>query len=182
MTHPGHIFNRLGRRASAGLLAAIVLATASVAHGGALAGDQATKAAMIYNFGRFTAWPDSRFIRVDDPVVICVDPLDPLATYLSALDGKSLGARNLAVLKTPRVSNACDMAFVSDASANDAYLESLTGIGVLTVGESPGFSRAGAIRLITIGRQIRFEINQRVAARSGAHLSSSLMRLAVAVR
>ena len=160
-----------------------VLGGGQVAAGdGANLQEQATKAAMIYNFSRFTAWPDSRFGRPEDPVVVCIDPSDPLAPILASVDGKSLGGRSLSVRRTVRVDRACNMAYVSAANANDGYLSSLKDRGVLTIGETPDFSRAGAIQLVTIGRQVRFEINQTIAAAAGAHLSSNLLRLAVSVR
>lgn len=164
-------------------LAAVLLSCgAGVAQNGGSALEQATKAAMIYNFGRFTTWPNSRFDRADDPVVVCIDPSDPLAPALAAINGKQLGARTLVVRRTPRIDHSCAMAYVTGASASDGFLSSLADHGVLTIGETPNFSRNGAIRLVTIGRQVRFEINQQVAAAAGAHLSSNLLRLAVAVR
>lgn len=141
-----------------------------------------TKAAMLYNFGRFAVWPEGRFARPDDPVVICIDPADPLAPALASIDGKPLGGRVIQVRRTARPERSCHMAYVSAAAASDAVLASLNEHGVLTVGESAEFERAGAIRLVTIGGQVRFEINQHNAAAAGVRLSSNLMRLAVVVR
>lgn len=164
------------------VLAAMVSAVSAGAQDSASAQAQATKIAMIYNFGRFTLWPDSRFSHANDPVVVCIDPSDPLSEPFATIDGKPLGGRSLVVRRTSRFDHACNMAYVSSANANDDYLATLRDHGVLTIGETPGFSRAGAIRLTTIGRQVRFEINQRNAAQAGAQLSSNLMRLAITVR
>ena len=144
--------------------------------------DLATKAAMIYNFGRFATWPDTRFDGPQAPVVVCIDPSDPLALVLSEIDGKPLGGRNLMVRRTTRVDRGCNMAYISPDSVNEGYLASLRDRGVLTIGETPNFSRNGAIQLVTIGRQIRFQVNQSVALAVGVRLSSNLMRLAVSVR
>ncbi len=163
-------------------IAAIACAASADAQDSASAQAQATKIAMIYNFGRFTLWPDSRFSHASDPVVVCIDPSDPLSEPFAGIDGKPLGGRSLAVRRTSKFDHACNMAYVSAANANDDYLATLREHGVLTIGETPGFSRAGAIRLTTIGRQVRFEINQRNAAQAGAQLSSNLMRLAITVR
>ncbi len=104
------------------------------------------------------------------------------AAARAAAEDPDLGGRSLAVRRTSKFDHACNMAYVSAANANDDYLATLREHGVLTIGETPGFSRAGAIRLTTIGRQVRFEINQRNAAQAGAQLSSNLMRLAISVR
>jgi hypothetical protein len=182
MPRPLRSFGRRAASLALGLLAAALAGQAAHAQESAHALEQATKAAMIYNFSRFTVWPDSRFARSDDPVVLCVDPADPLAPILASLDGKPLGGRNLSVRRTAKIDHACNMAYVSSANANEGYLQSLRDRGVLTIGETSDFSRSGAIQLITIGRQVRFEINQTAATASGAHLSSNLLRLAVAVR
>jgi hypothetical protein len=165
-----------------GLVATLLNGHEAVAQDGVLTQEQATKAAMIYNFGRFTTWPDSRFDRPDDPVVVCIDPSDALAPALASINGKQLGTRIMVVRRTPRIDHSCEMAYVTGASASDVYLSSLRDRGVLTIGETPSFSRSGAIQLVTIGRQVRFEINQVVATATGAHLSSNLLRLAVSVR
>ena len=169
-----------------GFCMAVVLACAGIGQAAAEAGAQgqenATKAAMIYNFARFAAWPEGRFSRRDGPVTVCIDPAEPLAGALATIDGKPIEQRTLTVRRTAKVDDACQMAFVSAASANEAYLTSLSARGILTIGEAPNFTQAGAIQLVTIGRQVRFSINQRVALASGAHLSSNLLRLAVSVR
>ena len=182
MTRTLRMLKRRASTLSLGLAAATLCCAPAGAQDDARAQEQATKAAMIYNFSRFTQWPDSRFTRPDDPVVVCIDPSDPLTTSLASIDGKPLDGRTLVVRRTSRIDHGCTMAYVSAASASDSHLESLKQAGVLTIGETPRFSRAGAIQLITIGRQVRFEVNPRNAADAGAHLSSNLMRLAVAVR
>ena len=136
---------------------------------------------MIYNFSRFTLWPDSRFAGPADPVVLCVDPDAPLSGPLQGVSGKPVGSRTLVVRATGRIDHSCQMAYVGGGDTSDGYIAGLRDKGVLTIGETPGFTRAGAIRLVTIGRQVRFEINQNNALAAGAHLSSNLLRLAVAV-
>jgi hypothetical protein len=182
MFRPLAPFTRTAQGLAVALAAALLSGGAGVAQDGGSALEQATKAAMIYNFGRFTTWPNSRFDRPDDPVVVCIDPSDPLAPALAGINGKQLGARVLVVRRTPRIDHSCDMAYIAAAAASDGFLSSLADRGVLTIGEAPSFSRSGAIKLVTIGRQVRFEINQQVATAAGAHLSSNLLRLAVAVR
>lgn len=169
---------RLALRAIVGALA--LLAVPALAQD-ASSGEQATKAAMIYNFGRFTTWPDARFTGPSDPVVLCVDPSAPLAGPLQGVAGKPVGGRTLMVRQTSQIDRGCDMAYVATRDASDSYVAGLRDKGVLTIGEAPGFTRAGAIQLVTIGRQVRFVVNQQNALASGARLSSNLLRLAVAV-
>jgi hypothetical protein len=181
--HRGPHLSNAGIRGLGVVLAlACTFVRPALAQSDARSQENLTKAAMIYNFARFAAWPDSRFSRRDGPVTVCVDPAEPLAGALATIDGKPIEQRTLTVRRTARVDDACQMAFVSAASANEAYLTNLSARGILTIGEAPNFTQAGAIQLVTIGRQVRFSINQRVALASGVHLSSNLLRLAVSVR
>ena len=140
------------------------------------------KAAMVYNFARFASWPASRFPDTTAPVVLCVGPANPLTAALERLEGQPIGARQLHVRVSQNISAACHLAFVDAADATPAKLATMKSQGVLTVGETPGFSRSGAVGLVTVGRQVRFEINTPAAREAGVVLSSQLLRLAVAVR
>jgi hypothetical protein len=161
-------------------LAVVVLAAPATGHG-ADARDAEFKAAMVYNFARFATWPAARFADPAAPVVLCVDPSEPLAAALLRLEDQPVGGRTLHVRATQVFGPRCHLAFVS-ASVGPALVTALNHQGVLTIGDTRNFTAAGAIGLITVGRQIRFEINADAARNSGVALSSQLMRLAIAVR
>lgn len=144
--------------------------------------DAAARAAIIYNFIRFSSWVPDRFATASSPVVLCVQPQHALAAHLAGFDGRPVGARNLRVRRTAAFDRDCHAAVVGAADANPATLASLTRQGVLTIGDTRGFIAHGGIGIITVGRQIRFEINNRIARDAGVVLSSRLLRLAVVVR
>jgi hypothetical protein len=158
------------------LLAATPAARAAEANGG-------LKAAIVYNLARFTTWRDERFSGPADPVTLCVEPSEPFAEALKSLDGKPVGRRRVSVRVDAWPFGAgCELAYVPAGHASAANLDQLAARGVLTVGDTPDFARSGAIRLIEVGRQIRFEINNKVASNAGAQLSSQVLSLAVRVR
>ena len=144
--------------------------------------DAGARAAIIYNFTRFSSWDASRFATPSSPVVLCIQPRHALAAHLAAFDGRLVGDRSLRVRQTADFDRSCHAAVVGQTDANSARLDSLAREGVLTIGDSEGFIANGAIGIITVGRQIRFEINNRNARSAGVVLSSSLLRLAVVVR
>lgn len=145
--------------------------------------DAAVKAAMVYNFARFAAWPPSRFPDAESPVTLCVASSSSLAPALEKLDGQPVGGRRLAVRLTTAPSGAtCHLAYFDAESMGSAQLAALHQQGVLTVGEGRAFSEAGVLALVTVGRQVRFEANVRAARDAGVSISSHLLRLAVAVR
>jgi hypothetical protein len=113
--------------------------------------------------------------------VLCVDPSEPLASALARLEGQPVGGRKLHVRTTQAPGPGCHLAFMS-ISAGPAQIATLKRQGVLTVGEAPDFAKSGAIGLVSIGRQIRFEINATTAREAGVTLSSQLLRLATRVR
>lgn len=162
----------------------LTLALAAAGTGGpAEAADAPMKAAIVYNISRFSAWAPARFGTPSDPIVLCVEPGDPLSGALLGMSGKPVGDRRLAVrTETWPFGADCHMAFVSAARADPAALRALAARGVLTIGEGSGFAQAGAVQLLTVGQQVRFEINNKTARRAGATLSSQLLRLAVKVR
>lgn len=141
-------------------------------------------AAIVLNFARFADWPPARFATATSPVVLCADNADPFTASLSALDGQVVGERRLSVRRTATDSfNAeCHLAFIGPNRASPARLTALEQQGVLLVGEGDDFARSGAIALVRVGREIRFEVNDGVAHRSGVKLSSKLLRLALTVR
>lgn len=140
------------------------------------------EAAVVYNFARFATWPPARFADASAAVVLCVDPAEPLTPALVRLDGRPVGTRRLRVRAVQSFEAGCHMAFVPSAQATPAHLASLNRQGLLTVGDAPGFSKSGAIGLVAIGRQVRFEVNARAARQANVGLSAQLLRLSTVVR
>lgn len=141
------------------------------------------KAAIVYNLSRFASWPPRRFASAESPVVLCVEASDPFAADLAAVNGRPVAGRRLEVRQTAwPFSSACHMAYVSPRRATAANLSALAAQGVITVGETPRFTDTGAVRLVVVGRQIRFEINDQVARSAGVQFSAQLLQLAVRVR
>lgn len=164
-----------------GLMAILALAGPAAASTSTGGQDRELKAAIIYNFARFAAWPPARFADQAAPVVLCVNPDDPLLPALSRLDGQPVGGRHLQVRATAQFGTGCHLAYLTE-SPSPAVVANLHRQGVLTIGDTPGFARSGAIGLVSVGRQIRFEVNTTAAASAGVKLSSQLLRLAMVVR
>jgi len=164
------------------LIAACMAASALAAPATAAPADGAMKAAIIYNFTRFSTWRADRFAGSGSPVVLCVTASNPLAAELAKLEGRPVGPRKLHIRRGHAFDRGCHAAFFAASEAGSADVAALAKQGVLTIGEDPQFARSGAIALVRVGRQIRFEINNRVAKSSGVEISSKLLRLAIAVR
>jgi len=144
------------------------------------------KAAILYNFAKFTRWPAESFDGADAPLQLCVFGADPFGAALASIDGKRVGERNLRtrlIADTAEV-RGCHLLFVS-ASERESFAEVLAATNraaVLTVADSPDFSRAGGIiTLNVVEDRTRFDVNRSAAEQAGLELSAKLLRLADSV-
>ena len=141
------------------------------------------KAAFLYNFAKFTEWPASAFPDPAAPLHLCVLGDNPFGTALRALDGRTVNVRPLAArhVRDVRDLSGCHMVFVS-ATGSKRLLQDLGQVEsrpLLTVGDSPGFARAGGmIGLKIVDGRIKFEINVTSARRKGLWFDVRLLRLA----
>lgn len=168
------------------LLLAVLLGHDARSYAQTTAGEHEVKAAFLYNFAKFVEWPATSFPRADSPISLCVWGANPFARALDVVDGKPVGARQLAVAASvgPDRAASCSIVFVGapDIASARAAVQSLRDKPVLTVGEVPGFAQAGGIiGFVIVDGRVRFEINPKAAARVGIGLSSQLLRLATIV-
>ncbi len=185
--------NRSGLAFLAGLVIAAGLASAASAgprdeRRATSAGlrEYTVKAAFVYNFARFTQWPDAAFQDAASPIQLCVLGQDPFDGALNSIAGKTIGSRELLVSYPIWASEVrgCHILFISE-SAGARLTEIVTyldGSPVLTIGDSPDIARSGGIiGLENVENRIRFQVNLDAARRSGLRLSSRMLDLATSV-
>jgi hypothetical protein len=146
------------------------------------------KAAMLYNFAMFVEWPDSAMPAPGEPLIVGILGKDPFGEVLDEMmAGERIHGHPIEVRRYPRVSDLeiCQLLFISDSAGKrlGEIIQVVDASGVLTVGESQGFSKQGGmIGFVREGRKIRFEINIDAAQRAGFKISSKLLRLAKVTR
>jgi hypothetical protein len=142
------------------------------------------KAAFLYNFAKFTEWPETAFAHANAPLTICVVGRDPFGAALDSLNGKIIKGRTVAIFRLPDTAGAaaCQVIFISESERERlaTILRSLRGQPVLTVADMPDFARAGGIINLKTNpdERIRFDINVGIAQQAGLRLSSKLLSLA----
>ena len=148
--------------------------------------EYSVKAAFVYNFARFTEWPDTAFHDANSPLRLCVLGQDPFDGALGLIAGKTIGNRELLISYPIWADDAqgCHILFISESV--DRHLSDivayLSGFPVLTIGDTPDIARSGGIiGLETIENRIRFRVNLDAAQRSGLRLSSRILDLATSV-
>jgi hypothetical protein len=151
------------------------------------------KATYLYNFGRFTEWPNKEWpTRATAPsggaFTICVLGQDPFGQALNAtLAGETINGTNTvaARISKPQEAVNCRILFIS--SSEDSQLKqilgALEGTSVLTVSDMPQFSqRGGMVQFILDGKKVRFEVNLTPVKHAHLTLSSQLLKVAVNLR
>ena len=144
------------------------------------------KAGFIYNFAKLVEWPAATFGNSGRPIVIGVLGNDSFAATLErVVDGKNIELRPFLVkrLRSAKESKecACHMLFIASAESSRAeeIVQLLKGTSVLTIAETPGFSKqGGVINFVLEDRKVRFEVNVDAAKQAGLNISSRLLSLA----
>lgn len=170
-------------------LMALVAALAPAAPAAAqAAGEYDVKAAFLYNFAKFVEWPSNAFDAPGSPMTLCIVGRDPFGEALDTLvRGETLQGRPMTVHRTRDLLEIrdCHVVFLSrtETARQDEILDTVRGVGVLTVGEGDSFLRdGGIIRFVIEANRVRFEVNLDAAERNGLKLSSKLLRLARSVQ
>jgi hypothetical protein len=165
-------------------LAPATAAQAQSADADVISREYLIKAALLYNFAKFTEWPTAAFSDDTAPLRICVIGDDPFGPALDSLRGKTVRNRALAVTRIADVNITphCHVLFVS--ASEEARLETILDfvgeLPILSVADFGRFAKyGGIITLKEVDNRSRIEVNTGAAKLAGVKLSSKLLRLAV---
>jgi hypothetical protein len=142
------------------------------------------KAVFLCNFAKFVEWPAQTFKTADDPIVICVIGRNPFGKALETAASRSRAqGRKITVAEIAEVRPGCmcQILFVATIERKPlrSLLERIGESGILTVGESEGFTaNGGVVNFKLVDSQVRFEINPDAARRENLRISSKLLTLA----
>lgn len=165
------------------LIAAPLFFVLGIQHGRAELSESQVKAAYVYNFIKFAAWPNA--LPNDGSVTLCVLGGDVLGGALSGLDGASANGRVLHVVQRVGVPDrelrSCRVLFIgsSERARFVSIIKSLGDAPVLTVSDIDDFAeRGGCIGLRYRDNRIVFEINLAAVRKAGLRLPGQLLNLA----
>ena len=168
-------------------IALLPLAAAAESHG-KLSREYDVKAAFLFHFTQFVEWPADAFHDARAPFTIGVLGEDPFGHSLDeVVANETVGNRKLIVRRWRNIEDVddCNILFISTSETNrlDRILAALDRRGVLTVGETPGFTeRSGMIGFEVSRNRIRLRINPAAANAAGLTISSQLLRQATIER
>ncbi|MES3025042.1 MAG: YfiR family protein [Pseudomonadota bacterium] len=138
------------------------------------------KAAFVFNFAVFTAWP-AQALPGAAPIVVCASPGGALFGALGKLNDKTVNGHRVAVLGTPPGAAGCHL-LVLERGERERSAQSraeLAAAHVLTVSDrAPGPGDGAVIGLWSENARIGFDVDLGAARAAGLVLSSKLLRLA----
>lgn len=144
------------------------------------------KAAFVYNFAKFTHWPENTWRKKSAPLNLCIAGRDKLADNLRKLTNKSIKGHPLSVLSlkyNPYAQN-CHLLYIASSEIK-GYREILATTHkkpILTISEIKGFSYSGGIiELYDDKGKNRFIINLQSANDAGIEFSARLLNLAIVI-
>lgn len=146
------------------------------------------KAAFLYKFADYVAWPEGTFTRSNAPVVIGVAGDDQIAAELANVAASRPAEGHPLVVKKLREGDSlAGLQMLFAGRAEVARLLQLAraapALPVLIVTDSEGaLSQGGIINFMVAGGRVRFEIALDNAERRGIKLSSRLLTVAQNVR
>jgi hypothetical protein len=177
------------RLAATGLVLCACLWLAGEGFSVALARDSAVepqliKAAFIYNFAKFTRWPERAIEPGSTALTLCIAGEDDLSEVLDRLGGKLVKGHSLSVQPYKPGLRNCNMVYVaaSEHKRLPELTKALSNQPVLTISELPGYARSGGIiELFRDDGRIRFIVNLASARTAGLEISPSLLSLATVI-
>jgi hypothetical protein len=164
-------------------VAAQLLASAWICAQGTV--EPALKAAFLYNFVKFTEWPDEA-VPSDSAIALCVFGDEAVATALEqTVKGRQVGGRSVTVARVNVALSSCQILYVSGVDRRQAVqvIERVKAAPVFTVGDLDGFAALGGVgQLFVENGKMRFALNPAAAQRARLRISSKLLALAKVVK
>jgi YfiR/HmsC-like len=145
--------------------------------------ESALKAAFIYNFAKFTEWPDD-LLPAKAPIAICVLGDKAIADALGrAVKDRELGEHPIRVSHVVAAGplRTCHVLYVSDVPALQtvAVIAGLGDAAVLTISDMEGFTALGGITQLYFDRgRINFTVHLPSAKKARLQISSRILVLA----
>jgi len=144
-------------------------------------GEQAIKAGLVYNFLKYTTWPESA--AGQNHLEVCLFGADPQDSYLAPLGGQMAQQSVITLVRKDQANDTadCNMLFV-DAGQKDAVpalLGFLQGRHVLTISDMDGFAgMGGMVQLAMEDKRIALYINDKAVDKAGLKIQARLLKLA----
>jgi len=142
------------------------------------------KAAYIYNFIKFTFWPEHGSANKHAPLLVCILGDDPFGETLAPLENRVINGRRPKLLyfdKPDAQLNDCNLVFIAEnnpAKNTAILLHAVSRHGLLSVGEAEHFTdNGGMIGFVIHKRHVAVQFNEAAAQAAGLVFDPRLVKL-----
>jgi hypothetical protein len=148
----------------------------------------AVKAAFLYNFFRYTDWPDPKDKKAPEPFELWVVGDDPFGELLDkTFKGKKIDGRTVTITRHKDVPKSLDAHMVFAGTLTDKQraklIELAKGKSLLLIGDVAGFAELGAhANLLLNDGNISVEVNTGEVKSSSLSISSDLLKVSTVVK
>lgn len=144
------------------------------------------KSAYIFNFAKFTTWPENKQLSERSTIKLCTIGNTPLVENLAALNNKKIQDRTLNVIHLNNTATVveCHLIYIGQTRLDQIKhtINAATGNPVLTISEHPSFTDIGGmIELLHTNGTTKFRINLSSVENNGLKISSRLLILATII-
>ena len=147
--------------------------------------EPALKAAFLFNFAKFTDWPED-LLAPTAPIVLCVTDAEVGSALESTVSGRTINQHPLTVNRVNLDAvRTCTILYAGklDRHKTSQLAARLAGSNVLTVGDDQAFAASGGmIGLFEDDGRMRFAVNLVAVERTRLRLSAKLLTLAKIVK
>ncbi len=146
------------------------------------------KAAYLYNFSKFTDWPDKIAFAEQKSFSICILGEDPFGSVITPIENKKVHKQPIKLLYFSQLDTdvgQCKIVFIAETNVSDvqSILLALSDTNILTVGESSNFATSGGmIGFVIQDGHVQLQINKQVAKNAQLKFDPRLLKLGQVVR
>jgi hypothetical protein len=148
--------------------------------------EQEIKAGLLYNFLKYTDWPQNGAVSADSPMIVCLLGGDPFSGRLQPMAGRTVNQHVIQVKNAGTLAEAADCSLVFiNTNMKPQWPELHTELmakPMLTVGDFDGFSDSGGmIEFTRTDNRIGVKINTGALAAAHLQVQDRLLKLASVV-
>ena len=146
------------------------------------------KAAYLYNFSKFTRWPDQTTLNSTQSFQICILGRDPFGSVITPIENKTINGQQIKLLYLAKIDDQvknCRIVFISEHNPQQvqSILLALSETSILTVGESNDFaSSGGIIGFVIKNGHVQLQINKTAASHARLKFDPRLLKLGKSVK
>ncbi len=141
------------------------------------------KAAFIYNFTKFIAWPVHASAHDPGQLTLCIPPQALVREAFASIEGKNVQEKRLVLkpLTSADDAHACHILFIHVVRAEEIVqvISPIQNMPIVIIGEQENIRPyGGMIHFLVIEDEIWFMINAEAVKQAGLTMSSTLLQLA----